>query len=466
MSHLPLPVDVPVSSATRTLFTATGTSILWDTTIIQVVELDDLCQVKRLQALSFVGEAVVDVTTFEDTVFILTGVSTNAVWKRVWKRRILMEWYDSERQVCEYAVRAYRVPGCSQIGDKLVVGDHGVHARISAGPGRVFVEVIGNECVASFWTIPNGTESRWMPLYREITWDPNIIARQLGFRDAQEEAEAIQKGAVQNDRSDETDEETLAYVFLSDSWVVRLRDSADVGGELEFHIEVFEIPSVAAGTGPAVAATTLLTSTVFLLTAGTEPTQASLTTERRSSDPQFLTICIHNTGNSYVTIVDFKKLVDAVSTCASMSEGESTPLACYSSLEMDGRTPDTPFVTHTNKGLAPTVAHNTLMFPALDIDRTSAFPDVPLLRFMRFTEVGRPPKIINVQIKYLIHVDDLLGGFEGQTPYFAAPWVLSWDGEQTLCIVFRGTGHRSLEEARNSRVWYIRFSDEIKEELR
>ncbi|KAJ6543723.1 hypothetical protein DFH09DRAFT_1282354 [Mycena vulgaris] len=451
MSHLPLPVDVPVSSATRTLFTATGTSILWDTTIIQVVELDDLCQVKRLQALSFVGEAVVDVTTFEDTVFILTGVSTNAVWKRsvtvlvltkmahyknrVWKRRILMEWYDSERQVCEYAVRAYRVPGCSQIGDKLVVGDHGVHARISAGPRRVIVEVIGNE--------------------------------QLGFRNAQEEAEAIQKGAVQNDRSDETDEETLAYIFLSDSWVVRLRDSADVGGELEFHIEVFEIPSVAAGTGPAVAATTLLTSTVFLLTAGTEPTQASLTTERRSSDPQFITICIHNTvsGNSYVTIVDFKKLVDAVSTCASMSEGESTPLACYSSLEMDGWTPDTPFVTHTNKGLAPTVAHKTLMFPALDIDRTSAFPDVPLLRFMRFTEVGRSPKIINVQIKYLIHVDDLLGGFEGQTPYFAAPWVLSWDGEQTLCIVFRGTGHHSLEEARNSRVWYIRFSDEIKEEL-
>ncbi|KAJ6517674.1 hypothetical protein DFH09DRAFT_1287734 [Mycena vulgaris] len=452
MSHLPLPVDVPVSSATRTLFTATGTSILWDTTIIQVVELDDLGQVKRLQALSFVGEAVVDVTTFEDTVFILTSVSTNAVWKRsvtvlvltkmahhknrVWKRRILMEWYDSERQVCEYAVRAYRVPGCSQIGDKLVVGDHGVHARISAGPGRLLVEVVGNE--------------------------------QLGFRDAQEEAEAIQKGTVQNDRSDETDEETLAYVFLSDSWIVRLRDSADAGGELEFHIEVFEIPSVAAGTGPAVAATTLLTSTVFLLTVGTEPTQGSLTTERRSSDPQFLTICIHNTvsGNSYVTIVDFKKLVDAVSICASMSEGESTPLACYSSLEMDGRTPDTPFVTHTNKGLAPTVAHKTLMFPALDIDRTSAFPDVPLLRFMRFTEVGRPPTIINVQIKYLIQVDDLLGGFEGQTPYFAAPWVLSWDGEQTLCIVFRGTGHHSLEEARNSRVWYIRFSDEIKEELK
>ncbi|KAJ6543696.1 hypothetical protein DFH09DRAFT_1282349 [Mycena vulgaris] len=439
MSHLPLPIDVPVSSATRTLFTATGTSILWDTTIIQVVELDDLCQVKRLQALSFVGEAVVDVTTFEDTVFILTSVSTNAAWKRsvkvlvltkmahhknrVWKRRILREWYDSERQVCEYAVRAYRVPGCSQIGDKLVVDDHGVHARISAGPGRVIVEVIGNE--------------------------------QLGFRDAQEEAEAIQKGTVQNDRSDETDEETLAYVFLSDSWVVRLRDSAYVGGELKFHIEVFEIPSVAAGTGPAVAATTLLTSTVFLLTVGTEPTQASLTTERRSSAPQFLTICIHNTGNSYVTIVDFKKLVDAVSTCASMSEGEGNPLACYSNLEMDGQTPDTPFVIHTNKGLAPTVAHKTLMFPALDLDRTSAFPDVPLLRFMRFTEV-----------KYLIQADDLLGGFEGQKSYLAAPWVLSWDGEQILCVVFRGTGHRSLEEARNSRVWYIRFSDEIREELK
>ncbi|KAJ7877634.1 hypothetical protein B0H13DRAFT_1893084 [Mycena leptocephala] len=444
MSCLPLPANVSVSPTTRTLFTATGISILWDTMSMHLVELeeDDRCQVGKLRTLAFVGEQIIDVTVLNDMLFVLTSLSTEIMWRRPWKRR---NWdhddiYKMERRVCKFLVRAYRVPGSSQVGETLVVGDRGVHARITSGPARLIVEVIGKECVASFWATPNSAELRWIPLYREITWDPDIIARCLGFRDAQEEIEAIEKGSEQDERCDYTDEETVAYAFLSDTCVVRLRDRAEVGGVLDFQVEVFEIPSVLAETERAAAAPILLTLPGPVQTVHTSPTEASMTTERSVSNTQCLCICIHNTAT----------------------------VGTHITLEMDGET-TTPFLTHTGGDRAPPItAHKRLMFPALDLDPTSAHPDSPLLRFMRFTEVGEPPKIIDVPIKSLIQdIDDILVGFMGQRYYPGpeAPWVLSWDGKQTLCVVFCATQLRPLEEEPSPQLWYIRLSDETIEEL-
>ncbi|KAJ7877636.1 hypothetical protein B0H13DRAFT_2347014 [Mycena leptocephala] len=381
MSYLPRPANISVSPTTRTLFTAAGTSILWDNMSIHLVELEDhdRCQVGKLRTLAFVGEQIVDVTVLEDMLFVLTSVSTEIMWRRPWKRRNLDpdDIYRRERQVCKYLVRAYRGPGASQVGETLVVADRGVHARITSGPGRLIVEVIGKECAASFWAIPNSAELRWIPLYRELTWDPDIIARCLGFRDAQEEVEAIEKGSEHDERYDYTDQETVAYAFLSDTCVVRLRDSAAVGGALDFQVEVFEIPSVVAGTERTAVAPILLALPGPVQTIHAEPTEASMATGRSFSNTQFLCICIHNTGNSYVSILDVGELLDAHFG--------------------NGWKNDHPFLTYTGSDYALSTSHKTLMFPALDLDPTSAYPDSPLLRFLRFTEVGQPPKIIDAR---------------------------------------------------------------------
>jgi hypothetical protein len=169
-----------------------------------------------------------------------------------------------------------------------------------------------------------------------------------------------------------------------------------------------------------------------------------------------------------VSILDVRKLLDAVVNPVSIRESLYHGLFSYSTLEMDGET-TTPFLTHTGGDRAPPItAHKRLMFPALDLDPTSAHPDSPLLRFMRFTEVGEPPKIIDVPIKSLIQdIDDILVGFMGQRYYPGpeAPWVLSWDGKQTLCVVFCATQLRPLEEEPSPQLWYIRLSDETIEEL-
>jgi hypothetical protein len=168
-----------------------------------------------------------------------------------------------------------------------------------------------------------------------------------------------------------------------------------------------------------------------------------------------------------VSILDVGELLDAVANPASIRGSLYYGLFSYSTLEMDGRT-TTPFVTYTGSDYALSTSHKTLMFPALDLDPTSAYPDSPLLRFLRFTEVGQPPKIIDVPITSLIqHVGDILVGFMGQeySQDSEAPWVLSWDGKQTLCVVFRATQLRPLEEEPSPQVWYIRLSDETIEEL-
>jgi hypothetical protein len=157
------------------------------------LEEDDRCQVGKLRTLAFVGEQIIDVTVLNDMLFVLTSLSTEIMWRRLvnhslsfcilqhndrpWKRR---NWdhddiYKMERRVCKFLVRAYRVPGSSQVGETLVVGDRGVHARITSGPARLIVEVIGKECVASFWATPNSAELRWIPLYREITWVGDML---------------------------------------------------------------------------------------------------------------------------------------------------------------------------------------------------------------------------------------------------------------------------------------------------
>lgn len=77
----------------------------------------------------------------------------------------------------------------------------------------------------------------------------------------------------------------MAYAFLSDTCVVRLRDRAEVGGVLDFQVEVFEILSVLAETESTAAAPILLTLPGPVQTVHTSPTEASMTTERSFPTP-------------------------------------------------------------------------------------------------------------------------------------------------------------------------------------
>ncbi|KAJ7508868.1 hypothetical protein B0H11DRAFT_2217284 [Mycena galericulata] len=80
MSHIVLQAPVTVSHTTETLFTMNGTSILWGIEKVTFVQLDgqDL-RVSTSQDVTFPGEKIIDISTFQDdVVLILTGILTNA----------------------------------------------------------------------------------------------------------------------------------------------------------------------------------------------------------------------------------------------------------------------------------------------------------------------------------------------------------------------------------------------------
>jgi hypothetical protein len=87
MTQLPSPAPLVTSSTTKTFFTASGVSVLWDETKAQLVQLypedpSRVVFVKNLFQLSFNGEEIEDIATFGDEIFILTRIPTATHWKR------------------------------------------------------------------------------------------------------------------------------------------------------------------------------------------------------------------------------------------------------------------------------------------------------------------------------------------------------------------------------------------------
>lgn len=130
-------------------------------------------------------------------------------------------------------------------------------------------------------------------------------------------------------------------------------------------------------------------------------------------------------------------------------------LLTYHSLDRDQ-----PFVNHTNMGLRLATSQRRLLFSALDLDPACSTPNIPILRFLRFGGVGTTT--IDIPITSLIPADDLLVGFRSQTMSFQnARFVLSWDGSDKICVVFRGADWHPLQPEPEPRAWFISLSADV-----
>ncbi|KAJ7183879.1 hypothetical protein C8R46DRAFT_1210019 [Mycena filopes] len=498
MSHVTPTVGIDVSSTTHTLFTATGTSILWDVSKVTLVKLardETGVLVKDTTELAFDGEEIEDIATFDDDVFLLTRKPTGDEWSRPWKRRRNVAvnqdpYYEWNRPVFLFTVRAFSVSGGVQRGPALQIPDTGVRGDLRAGPHRVMVKVIGQRCIAGIWSLPTLNTPEWGLLYSELTWvcfphrlnfysrrglntvqDPNTIAQEMGFRDAHDELDHL---ATRSDKSDEAeldtdesyppaprdeykDEETQDYAFLSDTLVVRLRDIASDGYELEVQLQVFRIPSVpsqdVAPTPP-----NLLWLGVWSMERHFTLSDSFLRVDPTFREQRALTVCIHNDDHC-IQLVDANRLRDLAENPPS---GEMVSI--YTVAFDDGEPkPDTPFVCATGRYVVPSTSHGTLLFPACDLDPTSPFPSTPLLRFRPF---ATPAPAVDIPITSLIAVDELIVDFRTQSFQLGLgdpPFVVAWDGRETLCVVFRSTllplETQGVDGA--PRVWYVRLSPEL-----
>ncbi|KAJ6529738.1 hypothetical protein B0H19DRAFT_1274132 [Mycena capillaripes] len=444
MTASPSPAPLEVSSGTHTLFTARGTSILWDASHAQFIRLKNNSRdilVEHSTQLSFEGEELEDITTFGEEVFLLTKRPVGTQWSRPWKRRpgsmVLLDGYRSPMPLCAYIVRAFSVDGAMQIGETLHLEQRGVAGLIHAGPHRVIVKTIGHECIASVWLSPLAARPGWLSIYSELTWDPNIIATKIGFKDAEEELEYLQLEHLESDgdpkdvREEFSEEETLDYAFLTDSLIVRFRELARWESELELWLEVFDLSSAETNpTGFQTPPILLKLRLPWKQWSHVDVSDSYLSTEPTFSSRRCLSVCIHNTGFSSLILLDANRIRDHA--LQKFYVPAIFQQFCYHTFEDDA-----PFTICTTKHLAPPTWNGRLIFPAFDLDSSTAHPTVPRIRFVRFTEGS--PIIIDIPVSTLIPCDELCGEFLEQR-YTADPqFVVSWDGSKTLCVVFRWT---------------------------
>ncbi|KAJ7183970.1 hypothetical protein C8R46DRAFT_1186794 [Mycena filopes] len=215
MSHLAPTVRIAVSDTTHTLFTAAGISIVWDASKATLVKLaQDQAGgvvVKETTALTFDGEEIEDIATLNDEVFLLTRRPTGDEWTRPWKRR-------------------------------------------------------GNVAINSD---PYFEDKR--PVF--VFTDPDTIAREMGFRDGQEELEHLATRRDQQDGS-EMDE---------DADERRVENLATYGEPAEPGMDEYE---------------------------GDERNEHSLVVEPQSQGQRALTVCLRNENFHDIAVYDANILQD------------------------------------------------------------------------------------------------------------------------------------------------------------
>ncbi|KAJ7136348.1 hypothetical protein C8R43DRAFT_1239001 [Mycena crocata] len=152
--------------------------------------------VEDIRHISFDGEDIADVVrACGEKLFILTRSFTGSQWARPWKRRpgrTTTDRYKRDLPLFVFMLRIFAVDQGSQIGDILQIPKPGLEAFL---------------CQRA---------------------DPDIIAKEIGFHNAQEELEYLKSGLAQEEtdakdlREEYPDEETLDYAFLTDIVVARL----------------------------------------------------------------------------------------------------------------------------------------------------------------------------------------------------------------------------------------------------
>jgi hypothetical protein len=272
-------------------------------------------------------------------------------------------------------------------------------------------------------------------------------------------------------RHDFVDVETLDYAFLSDTLVVRLRESSD---GIKFWFEMFEIKRDPTHSVTPV----LLKLHVAWWSDYPELTEAALIAENSGADLGCLSMWIQNSyvagyssvytlGSSFpcsgkysLSVMDVAKLIECLSNPSLLAEAiDPMDLVCYHNQDSQA---GAPFSATSQEGIRSMTTRKILLFPALDLDPTSPDPATPLIRFLRFGKVGDPVQTIDIPISKLIPADELLRGFCDQLKSVSPPpFVLSWDGRSRLCIIFRQTGVCLEDNEPHPRAWFVTLGSEI-----
>ncbi|KAJ6602290.1 hypothetical protein B0H10DRAFT_2230173 [Mycena sp. CBHHK59/15] len=189
-----LPPSACRSASMKAFFAEAGLLIAWDKSAAQVIALDSFLEKKVIQYISFNDAEVADVASFGNELFVLTRIPLGSTWA------------------------------------SLDIPQHAVHAVIRVWHGKAIVRLTGPTCVTSFWSTPGLETPEWTLVYQELTWDPEEIAKELGFENSAEEITSrrclasVDEGPeggkdseeeILEERSEYRDREILDHIYLS-----------------------------------------------------------------------------------------------------------------------------------------------------------------------------------------------------------------------------------------------------------
>ncbi|KAJ7844985.1 hypothetical protein B0H13DRAFT_2676062 [Mycena leptocephala] len=168
------PISLTISSTSRATLCPDGVGIVWDVTGVQLA-ISETTQPghpshpKIVEEIKFEHEDILDVAVHDDDLFILTAIPTGTQWRRELRRR--ENWNDDpltkDHTLQSYFLRLFSVQKRTQTGTTLRLPRQG--------------------CYASIWTPPRSANEEWHRFHEELTWDPDLIAKKLGFQNYQEE---------------------------------------------------------------------------------------------------------------------------------------------------------------------------------------------------------------------------------------------------------------------------------------
>ncbi|KAJ6552840.1 hypothetical protein B0H19DRAFT_1295240 [Mycena capillaripes] len=398
------PPALTITASTMFIFSPAGIGISWEPSEVRLVQVNDRAEGEIIREIRFDKEEIIDVAVHDDELFILTGISEGTQWRRQLKRRQNLdddEWTDDH-------------PLRSQTGSTLWLSGHGVNAVLRAGKNMAIVKIIGPDCYVSMWRAPNGpSDASWHCFHEELTWDPDLIAKEIGLENADVELAAIQ-AAEANDEQDELevhrryqhqDVEFLDYAFLSDKLAVRIRDVGQDDGEV-----------ASEGTFQAIYPVTSL-------------------------------VPANSNGGEALE-------------CVSADAG-GRQVDCITREYQDG------FIAYTFTNLGPNFYGALALHPAFDIDPQSAVTDVPTMRFLRFTTPEIQVKSIDIPFTSLFEEDPCEAPEvpKDERSTLGNPYVISWDGRDTICVIYRDSVFVAADERKASRGWFMKLPHDILLEL-
>ncbi|KAJ7271850.1 hypothetical protein C8J57DRAFT_1601530 [Mycena rebaudengoi] len=464
MVPVELTPELQVSDSTHILFSSERTSVFWDDHSVRLVHLDDagITKIETLKEISLDGQKIQAVEIHAQLLLVLTSTKSDTRWARPFRRRVRIEddpW-TAMNVVCSYDVHLIDLAQKSQIGPTLMVPVVGVYAEIRARMDKVLVKVIGPQDMAFIWQLSSPQMLSWTLLHEELTWDPDLIAGKMGFRNGAgellrlEEIEAT--GEPLGDRRDEHgDEEILDYAFLSDTLVLRLHEDIIDGTQVSYRIDVFELRSPTATTSDIGAP--LLRRFLHFSHCADGSTVASITADMAENElDSCIFITILNGDAVFQAILGVPELLSAVYTPQVPRPRDMHKLVYFAH---DWVTAFTGYI-YTGNSKGPQMYGKRLLYPVPDMDPTSAAPEAPALRFQRLSTPGGQVDTKDVPLSSLFDewklIEDRLRDSAAYSRY-----TVSWDGHRTLCVIFRDYTYLETTAKAIPRGWYLTLEDDV-----